>query len=359
MLRPLATARTAPRSERKTTPSPHSLRSCITAQMAASRSRPAVHQAALAARSLLHQAARFAPPEWACLSPAHRMAASSSFRAMRDIDASLPAEPRGRPHPRSVQRILVEEWRTRLRGSDDLTVRHCPVEQRRAIALVLASADHGRLSRGHLRRDGSWRPRSLPRRVVAELGRLGAERRVPRRHRPPRRDGAQPRRASRELSLPLPGRRRFRPGRPARRLGRRRKARGVATRRDRAGRSAPAGRDRVDGVGRLTVRADFASRRVPRPQSLRGYHERREDDHWYPICAASKGARCAERSARKPLWHCWLRFTDTAIRSRADALRQLFWLDSGMERDISAHRWPFRFFHTQPRSHGPVPRFAP
>jgi acyl-CoA thioesterase len=95
-------------------------------------------------------------------------------------------------------------------------------------------------------------------------------------------------------------------------------------------------------------RHDFASApQVPGPNALRGYHELAEEyDEWYPIWRSIEGrpVRWREPPGR-PEWHAWLRFTETAIADRrADALRQLFWLDfPGWNATTSAHEWPFPF----------------
>ena len=85
---------------------------------------------------------------------------------------------------------------------------------------------------------------------------------------------------------------------------------------------------------------------VPAPDALRGYQELAADEYaqWYPIWRSIEGRPVRWREGPgDPVWHTWLRFTDTAVRDReADAVRQLFWLDfPGWNATISAHVWPF------------------
>ena len=94
---------------------------------------------------------------------------------------------------------------------------------------------------------------------------------------------------------------------------------------------------------------DFAAApQVPGPHALSGYQELadQEYDQWYPIWRSIEGrpVRWREPPGR-PEWHTWLRFNETSIPDRrADALRQVFWLDfPGWNATISAHPWPFRF----------------
>jgi acyl-CoA thioesterase len=94
---------------------------------------------------------------------------------------------------------------------------------------------------------------------------------------------------------------------------------------------------------------DFASApEVPGPGELRGYQELAgtEYDQWYPIWRSIEGRPVRWRQPPgRPEWHAWLRFTETAFPDRrADALRQIFWLDfPGWNATISAHAWPFPF----------------
>jgi acyl-CoA thioesterase len=110
---------------------------------------------------------------------------------------------------------------------------------------------------------------------------------------------------------------------------------------------------------------DFAAApSVPAPGALRSYGELAGEEYaqWYPIWRSIEGrpVRWREPPGR-PEWHTWLRFTETPIPDRrADALRQLFWLDfPGWNATISAHAWPFR--HLTPNLDLTVQfhRFAP
>ena len=85
---------------------------------------------------------------------------------------------------------------------------------------------------------------------------------------------------------------------------------------------------------------------VPAPDALRGYQDLAGDEYaqWYPIWRSIEGRPVRWREGPgDPVWHTWLRFTDTPVRDRqADAVRQLFWLDfPGWNATISAHAWPF------------------
>lgn len=87
---------------------------------------------------------------------------------------------------------------------------------------------------------------------------------------------------------------------------------------------------------------------VPRPEALRSYGELAGDEYeqWYPIWRSIEGRPVRWREPPgQPRWHTWLRFTETPVPDRrADALRQLFWLDfPGWNATIAAHPWPFRF----------------
>jgi len=93
---------------------------------------------------------------------------------------------------------------------------------------------------------------------------------------------------------------------------------------------------------------DFASApEVAGPHALRGYQELAEEyDQWYPIWRHIEGRPLSWREPPGlPQWRAWLRFTGSAIPDRrADALRQLFWLDfPGWNATIAAHQWPFPF----------------
>lgn len=86
---------------------------------------------------------------------------------------------------------------------------------------------------------------------------------------------------------------------------------------------------------------------VPGPDRLRGYQDLAEEyEQWYPIWRSIEGRPVSFREPPgDPVWHTWLRFTDTAVSDReADAIRQIFWLDfPGWNATIAAHPWPFRF----------------
>jgi acyl-CoA thioesterase II len=87
---------------------------------------------------------------------------------------------------------------------------------------------------------------------------------------------------------------------------------------------------------------------VARPGALRSYGELAGDEYaqWYPIWRSIEGRPVRWREPPgEPEWHTWLRFTETVIPDRrADALRQLFWLDfPGWNATIAAHPWPFRY----------------
>jgi acyl-CoA thioesterase II len=86
---------------------------------------------------------------------------------------------------------------------------------------------------------------------------------------------------------------------------------------------------------------------VPGPEALKAYQElAQEYDQWYPIWRSIEGRPVQfGEPPGDPVWHTWMRLTDTPIDGRAaDALRQLFWLDlPGWNATIAAHQWPFRF----------------
>ena len=88
---------------------------------------------------------------------------------------------------------------------------------------------------------------------------------------------------------------------------------------------------------------------VPAVADLKSFAEHAGDEYaqWYPIWRSIEGRPTRWRDPPgDPVWHCWLRFTDTEIANvEADAVRQLFWLDMpGWNATISAHAWPFPFF---------------
>ena len=93
---------------------------------------------------------------------------------------------------------------------------------------------------------------------------------------------------------------------------------------------------------------DFASEpQVPKPAALRSYAELADNyREWYPIWRSIEGrpVRWNEPPGH-PEWRTWMRFTETAIPDRrADALRQLFWLDfPGWNATIAAHDWPYPY----------------
>jgi acyl-CoA thioesterase len=71
-----------------------------------------------------------------------------------------------------------------------------------------------------------------------------------------------------------------------------------------------------------------------------------EYEQWYPIWRSIEGKPLRWREPpADPEWHCWLRLTETPIEDvRADAMRQVLWLDMvGWNAVIAAHEWPFPF----------------
>ena len=87
---------------------------------------------------------------------------------------------------------------------------------------------------------------------------------------------------------------------------------------------------------------------VPGPDELQSFGQLAGDEYaeWYPIWRSIEGRPTRWREPPgDPVWHCWLRFTDTEIADvEADAVRQLFWLDMpGWNATISAHAWPFPY----------------
>jgi len=94
---------------------------------------------------------------------------------------------------------------------------------------------------------------------------------------------------------------------------------------------------------------DFAAAPdVARPAALRGYQDLAGEEYaqWYPIWRSIEGRPLRWRGPPgKPEWQTWLRFTETPIPDRrADAVRQLFWLDfPGWNATTAAHAWPFRY----------------
>ena len=87
---------------------------------------------------------------------------------------------------------------------------------------------------------------------------------------------------------------------------------------------------------------------VPAPEELEGYAERAGEqyDEWYPIWRSIEGRPTRwDEDPGDPIWHCWLRLTDTPIPDvEADAVRQLFWLDMpGWNAITSHHAWPVPF----------------
>lgn len=87
---------------------------------------------------------------------------------------------------------------------------------------------------------------------------------------------------------------------------------------------------------------------VPGPDDLKSFAalSGEEYEQWYPIWRSIEGRPVAWRTPPgEPIWHCWLRLTDTTISSTTDdAIRQLFWLDlPGWNATSSAHAWPFPF----------------
>jgi acyl-CoA thioesterase len=109
---------------------------------------------------------------------------------------------------------------------------------------------------------------------------------------------------------------------------------------------------------------DFGARpRVPEPSALRGYQDLEENyAEWYPIWRSIEGRPTRWREPPgEPVWHTWLRFTETSIADReADAVRQLFWLDfPGWNATTAAHPWPFRFLAPNLDLNVHFHRFAP
>jgi acyl-CoA thioesterase II len=102
---------------------------------------------------------------------------------------------------------------------------------------------------------------------------------------------------------------------------------------------------------------------VPAPDALRGYQDLADDyAEWYPIWRSIEGRPTRWREPPgPPVWHTWMRFTDTSIADRAaDALRQLFWLDfPSWNATIAAHPWPFRFLTPNLDLNVQFHRFAP
>jgi acyl-CoA thioesterase len=91
-----------------------------------------------------------------------------------------------------------------------------------------------------------------------------------------------------------------------------------------------------------------SSPKVPGPGELRSYRELAGAEYaqWYPIWRSIEGRPTRWREPPgEPVWRCWLRLEETKIPDvRADAVRQLFWLDMpGWNATIAAHAWPFPF----------------
>lgn len=105
---------------------------------------------------------------------------------------------------------------------------------------------------------------------------------------------------------------------------------------------------------------------VPPPGDLRSYHDLVDNyDEWYPIWRSMEGRPTRWQEGHpepgEPVSRTWLRFTGTPIPdARADALRQLFWLDyPGWNATIAAHRWPFPYLTPNLDLNVQFHRFAP